>query len=180
MLAGHGQRTAGRPVRAVPRGWNCVDTVAREWMASASELIAPPPAGRDCARGGRFWLVGDLPDEADAFHESAQIFGAAKLNWMTGWARGRVPATSSRPSPTQSPAPGPRVCMTAGCGGHRAHTGYMGRMIWTILGAILAIWVGFMAIGWIFSMLKTFFVIGLIAVVVFIIVSLVAKRPRRG
>jgi hypothetical protein len=53
-------------------------------------------------------------------------------------------------------------------------------MIWTILGAILAIWVGFMAIGWIFSMLKTFFVIGLIAVVVFIIVSLVAKLPRRG
>ncbi len=29
-------------------------------------------------------------------------------------------------------------------------------------------------------MLKTFFVIGLIAVVVFIIVSLVAKLPRRG
>ncbi len=37
-----------------------------------------------------------------------------------------------------------------------------------------------MAIGWIFAMLKTFFVIGLIAVVVFIIVSLVAKLPRRG
>jgi hypothetical protein len=62
----------------------------------------------------------------------------------------------------------------------RAHTGVMGRMIWTILGAILAIWVGFMAIGSIFAMLKTFFVIGLIAVVVFIVVSLVAKRPRRG
>jgi hypothetical protein len=56
----------------------------------------------------------------------------------------------------------------------------MGRMIWTILGAILAIWVVFMAIGSIFAMLKTFFVIGLIAVVVFIVVSLVAKRPRRG
>ena len=69
--------------------------------------------------------------------------------------------------------------MTAGPG-LRAHTGSMGRMIWTILGAILAIWVGFMAIGWIFAMLKTFFVIGLIAVVVFIIVSLVAKLPRRG
>ena len=71
------------------------------------------------------------------------------------------------------------VSMTAGPG-LRAHTGSMGRMIWTILGAILAIWVGFMAIGWIFAMLKTFFVIGLIAVVVFIIVSLVAKLPRRG
>ncbi len=56
----------------------------------------------------------------------------------------------------------------------------MGRMIWTILGAILAIWVAFMAIGWIFGMLKTFFIIGLIAVVVFIVVRLLAGRPRRG
>src|SRR5260221_5700835 len=71
------------------------------------------------------------------------------------------------------------VSMTAGPG-LPAHTGSMGRMIWAILGAILPIWVGFMAIGWIFAMLKTFFVIGLIAVVVFIIVSLVAKLPRRG
>ena len=37
-----------------------------------------------------------------------------------------------------------------------------------------------MAIGWIFAMLKTFFVIGLIAVIVVIVVSLVAKLPRRG
>jgi hypothetical protein len=56
----------------------------------------------------------------------------------------------------------------------------MGRMIWTILGAILAIWLGFMAIGWIFAMLKTFFIIGLIAVAVVIVVLLLAKRPRRG
>jgi len=56
----------------------------------------------------------------------------------------------------------------------------MGRMIWTILGAILAIWLAFMAIGWIFGMLKTFFIIGLIAVVVFIVVRLLAGRPRRG
>jgi hypothetical protein len=56
----------------------------------------------------------------------------------------------------------------------------MGRMIWTILGAILAIWLAFMAVGWIFAMLKTFLIIGLIAVVVFIVVSLVAGRPRRG
>jgi hypothetical protein len=56
----------------------------------------------------------------------------------------------------------------------------MGRMIWTILGAILAIWLAFMAIGWIFAMLKTFFIIGLIAVVVFIIVWLLAGRSRRA
>jgi hypothetical protein len=56
----------------------------------------------------------------------------------------------------------------------------MSRMIWTILGVILAVWLAFMAVGWIFAMLKTFFVIGLIAVVVFIVVWLVAKLPRRG
>jgi hypothetical protein len=56
----------------------------------------------------------------------------------------------------------------------------MGRMIWTILGAILAIWLAFMASGWIFAMLKTFFIIGLIAVVVFIIVWLLAGRSRRA
>jgi hypothetical protein len=65
-------------------------------------------------------------------------------------------------------------------GGHRAHTGYMGRMIWTILGVILAIWLAFTAVGWIFAMVKTFFIIGLIAVVVFIVVSLVARRARRS
>ncbi len=53
-------------------------------------------------------------------------------------------------------------------------------MIWTILGAILAIWLAFTAIGWIFAMLKTFVILGLIAVVVFIAVTLVAKRRRRG
>jgi hypothetical protein len=53
-------------------------------------------------------------------------------------------------------------------------------MIWAILGAILAAWVAFMAIGWIVPMVKTFAVIGLIAVVVVIVVWLLAGRPRRG
>ncbi len=52
-------------------------------------------------------------------------------------------------------------------------------MIWAILGVILAAWVGFMALGWIFAMLKTFLIIGLIAVVV-IVVRLLAGRARRG
>ena len=56
----------------------------------------------------------------------------------------------------------------------------MSRMIWTILGAILAVWLAFTAVGWIFAMLKTFLVIGLIAVVVVIIVWLLAGRARRG
>ena len=52
-------------------------------------------------------------------------------------------------------------------------------MIGTILGAILAIWLVFMAIGGIFAMAKTFLIIALIAVVVFIVVSLLSKRRRR-
>jgi hypothetical protein len=58
--------------------------------------------------------------------------------------------------------------------------GTWGRKIWTILGVILAIWLAFTAIGWIFAMLKTFLIIGLIAVVVVIVVSLLARRPRSG
>jgi len=61
-----------------------------------------------------------------------------------------------------------------------AHTGDMGRKIGTILGVILAIWVAFMAVGWIFAMVKTFLIVGLIAVVVFITVTLVAGKPRRS
>jgi hypothetical protein len=56
----------------------------------------------------------------------------------------------------------------------------MSRMIWTILGAILAVWLAFTAIGWIFPMIKTFAVIGLIAIVVFIIVWVLAGRAGRG
>ena len=53
-------------------------------------------------------------------------------------------------------------------------------MIWAILGAILALWLASMALGWIFAMVKTFLVIGLIAVVVAIVVWLLAGRARRG
>jgi len=35
-------------------------------------------------------------------------------------------------------------------------------------------------IGWIFAMVKTFVIIALIAVVVFIVVSLLSKRSRRS
>jgi len=55
----------------------------------------------------------------------------------------------------------------------------MGRTIWTILGVVLALWLAFMAIGWILAMLKTFLIVGVIAVVVVLIVSLLARRPRR-
>jgi hypothetical protein len=56
----------------------------------------------------------------------------------------------------------------------------MGRIIGTIIGAILAIWLAVMAAGGIFVTLKTFLVIALIAMAVFIVVWLVARGPRRG
>jgi hypothetical protein len=48
-----------------------------------------------------------------------------------------------------------------------------------ILGAILAIWLAVTAAGGIFATLKTFLIIGLIAMAVVIVVWLVARRPRR-
>ena len=62
----------------------------------------------------------------------------------------------------------------------RAHTGDMGRVIGTILGAILAIWLVVTVAGGIFATLKTFVIIGLIAMAVFIVVWLVARRPGGG
>ena len=56
----------------------------------------------------------------------------------------------------------------------------MGRIIGTILGAILVIWLVITAAGGIMATLKTFLIIGLIAMAVVIVVWLVAGRPRRG
>jgi len=56
----------------------------------------------------------------------------------------------------------------------------MSRIIGTILGAILAVWLAVMAAGGIVATLKTFLIIGLIAMAVVIVVWLVAGRPRRG
>jgi hypothetical protein len=56
----------------------------------------------------------------------------------------------------------------------------MGRIIGTILGAILAVWFAVTAAGGIVATLKTFIIIGLIAMAVFVVVWLVAKRLGRG
>jgi len=56
----------------------------------------------------------------------------------------------------------------------------MGRIIGRILGAILAIWIAVMAADGIFATFKTFLIVGLIAMAVFIVVWLVAGRSRRG
>ncbi len=55
----------------------------------------------------------------------------------------------------------------------------MGRIIGTILGAILAIWVVVTAASGIVATFKAFLVIGLIAMAVFTVVWLVARRTRR-
>ena len=49
-----------------------------------------------------------------------------------------------------------------------------------IIGTILAIWLAITAAGGIVATLKTFVIIGLIAIAVFIVVWLVARRPGRG
>jgi large-conductance mechanosensitive channel len=50
--------------------------------------------------------------------------------------------------------------------------------VWKLLGAALAIWVVFLVAGALVATLKTFLIIGLIAVAVFIVVSLIARRRR--
>jgi hypothetical protein len=56
----------------------------------------------------------------------------------------------------------------------------MGRVIGTILGAILAIWLVVTVAGGIFATLKTFVIIALIALAVFIVVWIVAGRASGG
>jgi hypothetical protein len=53
----------------------------------------------------------------------------------------------------------------------------MGR-IGGVLGAILAVWLVFMAIGWLVPMVKTLLIVGLIAVAVVLVVSWLARRRR--
>jgi hypothetical protein len=55
----------------------------------------------------------------------------------------------------------------------------MGRIIGTIIGAILAIWLAAMAFGGIVATFKLFLVVGLIALVVFVVIWLVAGRSHR-
>jgi len=56
----------------------------------------------------------------------------------------------------------------------------MGRIIGTILSAIVVIWLAVTVVGGIAATLKTFLIIALIAMAIFIVVWLVARGPRRG
>jgi hypothetical protein len=55
----------------------------------------------------------------------------------------------------------------------------MGRIIGTIIGAILAIWLVVTMAGGILATFKMFVIVGLIAMAVFVVVWLVANRSRR-
>ena len=96
-------------------------------------------------------------------------------------ARDQAPFRPGRPGGPHDPRPWTEAPgTTAACQGHWAHTGYMGRIIGTIFGAILAIWLVVTAAGGIVATIKAFLIIGLIAMAVFIVVWLVGRRPRRG
>ena len=56
----------------------------------------------------------------------------------------------------------------------------MGRIIGAILGAILAVWLAVTAAGGIVATLKSCVIVGLVAMAVFVVVWLVARRPGRG
>jgi len=87
-----------------------------------------------------------------------------------------------------------RGCSSGRCGAHRqirdgparpwpakgpgAHNGDMRRIIGTIVGAIVAVSLAITSVGSIVATLKTFLIVGLIAMAVIIIVWLVARRPR--
>ena len=87
----------------------------------------------------------------------------------------RRPGQACQAAPTARPGPA-RLSPAR----NARHTGDMGRVIGTILGAILAIWLVVTVAGGIFATLKTFVIIGLIAMAVFIVVWLVARRPSGG
>jgi hypothetical protein len=56
----------------------------------------------------------------------------------------------------------------------------MGRIIGTILSAILAIWLVVTVAGGIFATIKTFLIVAVIAMAVFIVVWLIARGSRRS
>ncbi|MEW2357359.1 MULTISPECIES: hypothetical protein [Thermomonosporaceae] len=56
----------------------------------------------------------------------------------------------------------------------------MARTILTIVGVVLAIWLVLSVVGWLMSMLKFFFFIGFVAVLVYLAVMLVSKTSKKG
>ena len=100
---------------------------------------------------------------------------------VPGAGRAVTACDQAPPRPGMQTARGPpRAGAAVACQERRAHTRDMGRVIGTILGAILAIWLVVTVAGGIFATLKTFVIIALIALAVFIVVWIVAGRPSGG
>jgi hypothetical protein len=55
----------------------------------------------------------------------------------------------------------------------------MGRVIWSVLGTIFAIWLILLAVGSILPLIKVFALVTLVAVAFVIVVSLIGRRRRR-
>lgn len=55
----------------------------------------------------------------------------------------------------------------------------MGSLVLKVVGIVLALWLALAVLGAILSMLKFFFTVGLVAVVVILVVTLVAKTAMR-
>ena len=91
-----------------------------------------------------------------------------------------MPTSAARQAARKARARTGRPARPSPAKGPGAHTGDMRRIIGTIVGAILAISLAITTVGRIVATLKTFLIIGLIAMAVIIIVWLVARRPRRG
>jgi hypothetical protein len=56
----------------------------------------------------------------------------------------------------------------------------MTRVILSVLGIVLALWLAFQMLGWIVGMVKFFAVIAVLAFVAYIVISLIAKSSRKA
>src|SRR5215475_4175721 len=96
----------GGPIRAVPQGWNWVETVARTWAASASsELIASSESRATwwVLRAICGWWAICQARRTPSTSRRRSSGSAAKLSWIRGWTRGSVLASSRRPRSRAGP-----------------------------------------------------------------------------
>jgi hypothetical protein len=100
--------------------------------------------------------------------------------WRGDVASAVMPASAARQAARKARPWTGRPARPSPAKGPGAHTGDMRRIIGTIVGAIVAVSLAITSVGSIVATLKTFLIIGLIAIAVIIIVWLVARRPRRG
>jgi hypothetical protein len=56
----------------------------------------------------------------------------------------------------------------------------MTRVILSVLGIVLALWVGFQMLGWLVGVVKFFALIAVLAVVAYFVVSLIARGSKKS